>query len=475
MKKCLNCGTEYPDELNFCQNCGQRLVSTNVCPNCGQPIDPNDAFCGHCGHKIEKEYHCESCGAVLPEGAKFCAECGTKVTNPVVSLTTSTSSQKPTEQKPTQQNQQPDTNQNTAPSKARDILKMVFYLVAGGTSLLLLLLMFIGCFGDITLVKTFMTGGGTTTETVGINYFFGKAVEDIQSASEGAMYGEYAGFQTSMLIMEYVCWILALSLITVAIIVTTIKFIKGLTRKQFYFNSKLVIAAIIASLPYLFIFGVKSYTHLDARGSGYTMTMDVGYGWGTMMILVSSIIGVILLALYSVGYAIVEKRLIIRNAILSTIKILFFLFFVFAITQLVSFNYTESGVTVKGYSSPYGYYLTALQSFSFGMIDTMPSYSALCLVGPVFIFAAGVFGAVMFNSMNNSDSKAPVFIFGSVMTVLALIGYAISLSGSIQYVTEYGGGMVPESALQFSGIGIALIIITVHTMVGFGVSHIFKK
>ena len=310
-------------------------MSTNVCPNCGQPIDPNDAFCGHCGHKIEKEYHCESCGAVLPEGAKFCAECGTKVTNPVVSLTTSTSSQKPTEQKPTHQNQQPDTNQNATPSKTIDIFKMVFYFVAGGMSLLLLLLMFVGCFGDILRIKEFVSDSGTTTSSVDaihISYFFGKAIDDIKSASEGALYGEYGGFQTAMLVVEYICWILALSLITVAIIVTTIKFIKGITRKQYEFNSKLVIVAIIASLPYLYVFGVKRLTHLDVQSNyvlyPYHSTNDVTYGWGTTMIFVSTIIGVALLALYDVGLAVFEKKLIVRTSIISAFKILFFVFLI---------------------------------------------------------------------------------------------------------------------------------------------------
>src|SRR5262245_18780335 len=56
---CASCGFENPEGMNFCDECGAKLVPT--CPSCGQELRPTAKFCGKCGssiplqHKISKE------------------------------------------------------------------------------------------------------------------------------------------------------------------------------------------------------------------------------------------------------------------------------------------------------------------------------------------------------------------------------------------------------------------------------------
>ena len=57
---CPECGSEIPEEDEFCTRCGclksksivtddSGNVDTTHCPNCGEPIVGNENFCGACG------------------------------------------------------------------------------------------------------------------------------------------------------------------------------------------------------------------------------------------------------------------------------------------------------------------------------------------------------------------------------------------------------------------------------------------
>ncbi len=43
---CASCGFENPEEMNFCEECGTKLV--RVCPTCGHEVRPAAKFCGKC-------------------------------------------------------------------------------------------------------------------------------------------------------------------------------------------------------------------------------------------------------------------------------------------------------------------------------------------------------------------------------------------------------------------------------------------
>src|SRR5262249_28404540 len=48
--QCTHCGTTNPDGMNFCEECGTKLV--HRCPSCGQDIRPTAKFCGKCGASL---------------------------------------------------------------------------------------------------------------------------------------------------------------------------------------------------------------------------------------------------------------------------------------------------------------------------------------------------------------------------------------------------------------------------------------
>lgn len=55
MKICPNCHKEFSDEINFCGNCGNKLIlkpRPRFCGKCGNRLNPNDMFCGKCGARV---------------------------------------------------------------------------------------------------------------------------------------------------------------------------------------------------------------------------------------------------------------------------------------------------------------------------------------------------------------------------------------------------------------------------------------
>jgi len=50
-----------------------------TCPACEAPLPAKVQFCPECGEKILAAKHCSECGAKLAVTAKFCGECGAKV------------------------------------------------------------------------------------------------------------------------------------------------------------------------------------------------------------------------------------------------------------------------------------------------------------------------------------------------------------------------------------------------------------
>lgn len=47
--KCKYCGTEVPNDAQFCPNCGKDLSKLRRCVKCGEIIDNDATFCPHCG------------------------------------------------------------------------------------------------------------------------------------------------------------------------------------------------------------------------------------------------------------------------------------------------------------------------------------------------------------------------------------------------------------------------------------------
>ncbi len=77
---CQYCGTENRPEVNFCRNCGQRLLARTVLP--AQPSGENalessgTAVLPPAQTTVEEPPACPHCGKTVKPGARFCAHCG---------------------------------------------------------------------------------------------------------------------------------------------------------------------------------------------------------------------------------------------------------------------------------------------------------------------------------------------------------------------------------------------------------------
>ena len=109
MPVCPNCGSQQPDGVAFCDDCGAKLEGiapaaalgaaapapptptavATTCPVCGTPVTPGEAFCDNCGAALGPAavptpatiatLTCAACGAGLEAGSIFCDMCGAPV------------------------------------------------------------------------------------------------------------------------------------------------------------------------------------------------------------------------------------------------------------------------------------------------------------------------------------------------------------------------------------------------------------
>lgn len=462
MKKCLKCNTICGDEDSFCPACGEKLVSINVCQRCGKPVNPNDVYCRFCGYKIEKEYRCPKCNAVVPEGSKFCPSCGEKIDNPVVSIS----------------NCQQSNSHGPVSDEKNNFAKKVLYFTLSGILLTLLVLMLIGCFGDILKSQISPRSIGSESKTP-IEYFFGRAISDINKASEGVKYSEYRVFSYCMLALDYICWIAAILSAVTGLVIGGIALYKGYKQKNYNLKSKCYIASFLLGLPYLFVFAVKNSARLDASvysGSGYTRYLiEQCYGWGTTMILVSIIIGICLLSLYKVALAIIDKNNILRESVFAVLKIASFIVFIFSVNQIVSINYYEAGESITGYTSVYGMFQSSLLSYSSDSIKTVPDYSVMSIIGTLFVLCGALVGISMF-ILWLDDKVIASYILGVIAVVMMIIGYALAYTAVKDYIAANGAysSIAQVSAFKYSAMGIAMPIVLTLSMVGCGVVNAIK-
>ena len=467
MKKCPNCGAEYSDDAVYCKKCGQKLVSTNVCQKCGHPVSVDDAYCEKCGHKIEKEYRCESCGSIISENAKFCEECGAKVTNPVVSVA-------PCKALSTKSNED---KENIKPNLWN---KIIFY-VLNVVSIILIILFIVGCFGDITKTKIVSTGSAQIETTVSIEYFFGKAVRDIDEVAQTMRFGEYSSVQRLFLSFEYITWISAILMSIFGLILQIRALYIGIKKQKYNVETKNLFRTTLCVVPYLLMLGILHFAKMKISGGGEFYKAVITYGWGTMMLLVCSIVAVCFGSLLNLFSAIINKRKFINETIISVSKISFFIIMMFAIKSVVSGNYAETvdgtTTTLKGSITTYYFYMQSLSQFSAGTIDAMPAHSIKLLLGPIFTFVGGVFGIVFVSLMHQSDKKFSM-IFSMAFAILTLgfvtTGYALALSG----VRNMMISIDPYSyeIFKFSGTGIAfMVLIIVSIAASFFKDYNFSK
>jgi len=110
---CGKCGTNLPEDSQFCSKCGQTVsaaanipapaASIDFCRRCGVRLPAFSQFCLKCGQKVTIDdpasgavaapavapSTCRKCAAVLPDGSQFCLKCGQAVGVPAADATAS--------------------------------------------------------------------------------------------------------------------------------------------------------------------------------------------------------------------------------------------------------------------------------------------------------------------------------------------------------------------------------------------------
>lgn len=462
MKKCLKCGKEYPDSDSFCPVCGERLSSVNVCQKCGNPVEVNDVFCRHCGYKIEKEYKCQACGLKIPAGSKFCPECGAKVENPEVTIAMAES-----------KNQQAFSSSNVAPSTQKTLFILFNVLL-----LVLMVVMLVGCFGDI-FVSRVNSSGSVSTSKESISYFFGDAIKEIKNASSSYKYQEFTIYSVIMLILEYVCWLGAITMVVIGLVIGIKNFYKGYMSNNYSFKHKNYVYAITGALPYLFIFSAFNSAYLSAtysydESSRATSTLEAGLGWGPMMILIAAIIGVCLLALHKVVVAFVEKKNIVRESIIAVAKITLFIVFVLSLGNAVAVDYSTSSATISGYLTVDSVFVSDLASYSSDAIKNLTPGSVECLIGTILLFISGLGAVALFDSLFASENKIAVYVSAVVVFATMLAGYIVAYNGLLEYLKSASLYGLASQAFKYSAMGIVTPIILVASIVSITVAKNLK-
>ena len=454
MKKCLKCNKEYEDSDNFCPRCGERLVQTNVCQKCGYPVAIEDIFCRHCGHKIEKEYRCEKCNAIIPEGAKFCPECGNNVANPTISVATAGNVPMP---KP----------------KAEKILSYVI----SGVSILLFLLMLIGCFGDLS--KSFYYYNGTTSSSsvVSVKYFFGEAFKNYSQQMESVKFEGYGSVACIEIIVKYAFWILAIGSAIFGLIRSSIELYRIYKNKEKTDRKSVASIAAFGTVPYLAIIALTSGMSIIATNGTDKAVYGASFGWGTTMIFVSLIIYVVFVAAERLIRSILRKETIVEESVLCGIKIALSVVFFVSFGQVISLFYSISGTNVTGYATTYSLIMNSLYSYSTGATETFTMEFILMLVAIGLILVGTVFGVLFLLELFDFKKMIPVYILGILMVVFLLTGYIMSYISINDYAKQtlsvFG---VSDDGLLISVIGIVFIALAIVSVAGLAITKkIFKK
>lgn len=467
MKKCPKCNIEYDDNDSFCPVCGGKLVPVDACPNCGKPINVNDVFCRHCGCRIEKEYRCKKCNAVIPENSKFCPECGVKIVDPVVSV--------------------PSKNVSSDTTADRSLFKKILFFAGHAVFFVLLILLFVGCFGDIRKTESTPSLGYGNSET-SIAYFFGEAIDNIKAVTTNNTRNDYRAFLTTMLVFEYINWFFALASILVGVSIGLVGLIKGMNKKTYSFNGKPYLIALLGVLPYLFIFGVKYSVNISGYASYQeyyysSITTETYYikqvfGWGTTMVLVCSAIGVGLMGLLRIASSIINKDSPIKESLSICFKLAFYFLFVFALFRVVDINYVQTNGSIKGYFSVYEGYTTALQTYSNQRgetINSIPESAVYCLISTILLYFAGLIGIALFSGFFESKKFDILVVFGLILMLMLFIsGYALAKKGVSEYYNTIYLGAIPKETFKYSPMGIAMPIVTTLSVAGFGIVSSLK-
>ena len=313
MKFCANCNKSFDDDLNFCPECGEKLLSKDVCPKCGAAISEDDKFCPSCGFKLERQKVCPKCGEVLADDAQFCPKCGTRFEDKGFVVEKKSS--------PFNEDPEPREKKVKAPKqkkeKSFDLASKIVNISFACSTFLVILLILIGCFGSVYNQQS-------------IAYFFGKGAENFKNLPEGG----YKGFEIFLFTFEnifYFAGVVGFCFLATLSVMRNVKAIMHNRRA----DRKFFTLAMLAVFPYLAMIASRYTATIEITNANKQI---VNFGWGTGMMYSAVVVGFSLLAIHSILSAIFEKGPIVSRSLLGAASMFLVILSIVSLSRVVTFD-----------------------------------------------------------------------------------------------------------------------------------------
>ena len=431
MKTCPKCYEQYEDDVSFCKKCGTALVDSLKCPNCGASIEPQDSFCGKCGQKlkeIEPEIKEEVKKEKEPHKISF--------------------------------------------DKALSYIFPTFLVI----TLILASLSFIGLFGTVIYQGT--TGGAS--QSFGLDYYSKMVDELVQSSDAG--YYHYNFSIAIILLLQFIALAAAEGGAVFAIVFSIVGLVKFNKDKTVYkrYKDKLFLLFPLLSFAHPLLFIIIYSSKMDAYLGGAFISSTVSkLGWGSAMVLVTSIISLLILLMYQLIKRVADrtekhdgrldlKHLFAHLGYYSLVLVYIILLFVSA-GRTIDVSYMQSGYLIKGYGTTMGDYLPTLLALEKASITEAPQGFGLLLLSFIFLLIAYLFSYLVILNLYKK-SNAGLIVFAAITLILMILGFSFGYSGEKAFVIDTvdtaAGQMV-----HYSGSAIALYIFTILLPIGAGVRN----
>lgn len=329
-----------------------------------------------------------------------------------------------------------------------------------------ILLAFVGCFGDIVKQVYSVTQGSltqTTVTTTPFTWIFKDMWKNLDSVKT---YPQYP-YQLLFSILTLITFIGCISGVISIFIVCLVKFVgkTGIEGVNVNKCSKLLAVSV---LPFLITIMMFRYGGMvSEQRSTYnpiqSTTLNTTYGWGTMLIVVGLILGVVASAFSSIKDN-MNKNAIVHNILTKISMVLLAFVVIFGFRGFVSQVSQRSSLDYVYYSEAKASIFSLLASCSIYNPETqtysaIPGATTLAIFAMIFIFAMACFVILFFNAKKVSAKitfLACLFgcsIISGILSKSAL-NQILEAEKIVETTSKFGSALIVTAVLS----GIALII-----------------
>lgn len=417
MKKCLKCGTTFADDVNFCPNCGEKLVEVNVCPKCGETVSIGD---------------------------KFCKKCGAKLTKDEVVKT-------PVEEKPVEKEVAVDS------AEKKEKTKRIMNVIVAAICLFAVAFISIGVFGNLFSIRYDFD---SLNKNIGFEYFVKSYPETLGQLSSSIGDSGYYRYLVIMFVIESIFYYGGIIASVILSIFAIIRNIKAIINKSEP-NTKLAFAAGASMLPIILFLGARMSIE-------YKSFLSTSLAWGANMVITGLVFIFIAISTKKIAKAFIEKENI-ASAFISTAASFLLLIFIFnafypivtvkQVSDIGTATVTTSGIYfAETVMSKYASTGTALSDVEIGSLITGVLSFVFSIMGIAMIYLAYQ------NSLK--DKKISSIIYVGVTYLLVILAGGLSVAAARLYLNDnvnnynYGLAGGPICALVFLQFALAGLIVS---------------